>query len=159
MSSKKISKSQKNTQKRQNSISNMKKNTVEEFAKKKQLFDVIIAMEVIEHTANQSLFVETCCNMLEPNGLFFASTINRTLKALAFAIIGAEYILKWIPKGTHQWEKFLTPKEFSLMLKKNNTRIKNISGMVYNPIRQKFNLSKNTDINYFITAQKNINAR
>ena len=87
--------------------------TAEDLAERGESFDVILNMEVIEHVADPSAFVQTCARLLKPNGLIFIATLNRTLKSFGLAIIGAEYILGWLPRGTHQWEKFITPDELA----------------------------------------------
>ena len=87
--------------------------TVEELVAEGQTFDIVLAMEVVEHVADVEMFVDTCCKAAKPGGLLFMATLNRTLRAYALAIIGAEYVLGWLPRGTHQWDKFVTPAELS----------------------------------------------
>ncbi len=117
-------------------------------------FDVVLAMEVIEHVANVDMFVASISGLVKPGGLFIGSTLNRTLRSFALAIVGAEYILRWLPKGTHAWEKFVTPAEFADALSKNKLETGDTYGMVYNPLTDSWSLSGDTAVNYFIAARK-----
>ncbi len=129
--------------------------TAEELTKKKKKFDMVFCLEIIEHVANPSDFIDSCSTMLKPGGLLFISTINRTAKSYLQAIIGAEYVLRWLPIGTHSWEKFLKPSEIDESLRKNNMRIVDIKGMKYNPIKpEKWFLDNNIDVNYIMTSVK-----
>jgi 2-polyprenyl-6-hydroxyphenyl methylase/3-demethylubiquinone-9 3-methyltransferase len=116
-------------------------------------FDVVLAMEVIEHVADPSAFVNTCAAMLKPGGLIFVATLNRTFKSFALAIIGAEYVLGWLPKGTHQWEKFITPEELKAWLAESGVAVKDESGVVYNPFRNEWRRSREMDVNYMVVGQ------
>ncbi len=117
-------------------------------------FDVILNMEVIEHVADPAAFTKTCCAMLKPGGLMFVATLNRTAKSFAFAIVGAEYVLGWLPKGTHQWEKFITPDELKTWLADNGTPVVAESGVTYHPIAGDWRLSRDMSVNYMVVAEK-----
>ena len=111
-------------------------------------FDVILNMEIVEHVENIDYFLKSCANLLKKNGIMFVATINKTLKSYFFAIIGAEYILKWLPIGTHEWEKFVKPEKLIYDLKKNNLRLESLDGMKFNLITDKWKLSSDKSINY-----------
>lgn len=117
-------------------------------------FDVVLAMEVIEHVPDVQGFVDTAAALIRPGGLFGGSTLNRTKRAFALAIIGAEYLLRWLPVGTHRWEKFVTPEEFADALRAAGLLAHDPSGMTYNPLADRWSLSRDTAVNYFITAEK-----
>ncbi len=117
-------------------------------------FDVVLAMEVIEHVTNVSTFIEAASALLRPGGIFIGSTLNRTLRSFALAIVGAEYVLRWLPKGTHSWEKFVTPHEFQTELKRNGLESCDLGGMVYSPFTDSWRKSGDTSVNYFIAARK-----
>ena len=97
--------------------------TAEVLAEAGEKFDVVLAMEVVEHVTDVALFVSTCASMVKPGGLFIAATLNRTLKSFALAIVGAEYVLRWIPRGTHQWDKFVTPRELETAVENTGLRV------------------------------------
>ncbi len=126
--------------------------TAEDLAAQREQFDIVLAMEVVEHVTNVEEFVATCASMVKPGGLMIAATLNRTMKSFALAIVGAEYILRWLPKGTHQWEKFVTPDELERAVAATGLRVIDISGMVYNPLRDAWTLSRDTGVNYALTA-------
>ena len=111
-------------------------------------FDVILNMEIVEHVENIDFFLKSCANLLKKNGIMFVATINKTLKSYIFAIIGAEYILKWLPIGTHEWEKLVKPKDLINILKKNNLRLERLDGMKFNLIADQWSLSSDKSINY-----------
>ena len=117
-------------------------------------FDVVLAMEVIEHVSSVQNFVAASSALVEPGGLFIGSTLNRTMKSFALAIVGAEYILRWLPKGTHAWEKFVRPDEFSRALSHSGLRETDLQGMVYAPLSDAWHLSSDTSVNYFIAARR-----
>jgi 2-polyprenyl-6-hydroxyphenyl methylase/3-demethylubiquinone-9 3-methyltransferase len=117
-------------------------------------FDIVLAMEVIEHVENVPLFMKSCAGLVAPGGLLFIATINRTLRALALAIYGAEYVLRWIPRGTHQYEKFLTPEEVRALATRNGLRIVDQTGVVFHPIADEWRLSPDMGINYMVLAEK-----
>ncbi len=118
-------------------------------------FDVILNMEIVEHVENVDFFLKSCSKHLKKNGLMFVATLNKTLKSYLFAIIGAEYILRWLPIGTHQWEKFIKPHELIDLLKKYNLNLDKIDGMKFNIIKDEWNLSSDKSINYISKFIKN----
>jgi len=117
-------------------------------------FDVILNMEVIEHVGMPQFFLKNCCEMLEPGGLMFVATLNRTMKSFGLAIIGAEYVLRWLPKGTHEWEKFITPEELKGWLEGNNVATKAESGVTFHPLANEWRRSKDMGVNYMVVGQK-----
>src|SRR5215467_10424353 len=118
--------------------------TAEALADAGERFDVVMAMEVVEHVADVNLFVKRCAEMVKPKGLMVAATINRTLKSFALAIVGAEYVLRWLPPGTHQWEKFVTPNELEIALEKSGLRAIDERGVIYNLLADRWQLSTDT---------------
>lgn len=128
--------------------------TAEALAAAGEQFDVILNMEVVEHVADVELFIEACGKMVKPGGLMFIATINRTLKALGLAIIGAEYVLRWLPRGTHQYEKLVRPEELEAALSKAGMAMVETTGVFYNPLTDSWNKSKDTDVNYMVLAVK-----
>jgi len=128
--------------------------TAEELAAAGGKFDVVLNMEVLEHVADQPAFVATCASLARPGGLMFCATINRTMKAFAMAIVGAEYILRWLPHGTHQWEKFITPGELKKWLAEAGMEVLDETGVAYNPFTRKWLKSpRDMDVNYMLTAR------
>ena len=121
----------------------------------KKNFDVILNMEIVEHVENINLFLESSSNLLKKNGLMFVATINKTLKSYLFAIVGAEYILRWLPIGTHEWEKFVKPENLKIILSKFNMEMIKTDGVKFNPLFDKWSLSKDTSINYISKFTKN----
>jgi 2-polyprenyl-6-hydroxyphenyl methylase/3-demethylubiquinone-9 3-methyltransferase len=117
-------------------------------------FDVVLNMEVIEHVRDPARFIATCAAMLGPSGLMFVATINRTFKSFAFAILGAEYVFGWLPKGTHQWENFITPEELKGYLEANGLKTIETVGVSYNPLTGNWQRSRDTDVNYMMLAQR-----
>jgi 2-polyprenyl-6-hydroxyphenyl methylase / 3-demethylubiquinone-9 3-methyltransferase len=115
---------------------------------------VILNMEVIEHVADQQAFVKTCASMLRPGGLMFVATLNRTFKSFALGIIGAEYVLRWLPKGTHQWEKFVTPEELEHWLGDISVSVKAKTGVVYHPIANEWRRANDVSVNYMLVSRK-----
>ncbi len=111
-------------------------------------FDIILNMEIIEHVENVNFFLKTCSNLLKKNGIMFVATLNKTLKSYVFAIIGAEYILRWLPIGTHEWEKFVKPEELIEILKKNNLNLDKLDGMKFNLITNKWEINSDKSVNY-----------
>ena len=118
-------------------------------------FDVILNMEIIEHVEDVNFFLSSCSKLLKKNGIMFVATLNKTLKSYAFAIVGAEYILRWLPIGTHEWEKFIKPNELISMQKKNNLKLDRIDGMKFNLISDKWKLSNDKSVNYIAKFIKN----
>lgn len=117
-------------------------------------FDAVLAMEVIEHVRDVGQFLGQAATMVKPGGMLFVATLNRTWKSFAFGIIGAEYILRWVPQGTHDWNHFVTPEELATYLREAGLRIKGETGVIYDPLAGKWRLSHDVDINYMIAAQR-----
>ncbi len=118
-------------------------------------FDVILNMEIVEHVENIEFFLKSCSNLLKKNGLMFVATINKTLKSYIFAIIGAEYVLRWLPIGTHEWEKFVKPDDLKKILMENNLNLKKIEGMNFDMIKDEWKISKDLSVNYIAKFIKN----
>ena len=118
-------------------------------------FDVILNMEIVEHVENVNFFLKSCSKLLKKNGIMFVATLNKTLKSYIFAIVGAEYILRWLPIGTHEWEKFLKPEELISILKKNDLRLDKVDGMNFNLIKNKWSVSNDKSVNYIAKFIKN----
>ena len=125
----------------------------EKFSTKKK-FDIILNMEVIEHVEDINFFIKSSSSLLKKNGIMFIATINKTLSSYFYAIVGAEYILNWLPVGTHDWFKFVKPEELELLGKKNKLNLLEISGLKYNIFFDKWDLVKNTDVNYITKFKK-----
>ena len=121
----------------------------------KEKFDVILNMEIVEHVEDVSFFLESCTRLLKKNGIMFVATLNKTLKSYIFAIVGAEYILRWLPIGTHEWEKFVKPDELTSILKKNNLELDRIDGMNFNILTDKWSVSNDKSVNYIAKFIKN----
>ena len=128
--------------------------TAEELAAAHERFDVVLAMEVVEHVADVKSFVATCASMVKPGGLMIAATLNRTLKSFALAIVGAEYVLRWLPRGTHQWDKFVTPDELELALERAGLDVIGERGVIYNLLADRWQLSSDMDVNYMLVAER-----
>ena len=128
--------------------------TAEALADAGERFDLVLAMEVVEHVADVTLFVRRCAEMVKPGGLMLTATLNRTLKSFALAIVGAEYILRWLPRGTHQWDKFVTPAELETALEQGGLQRIAETGVIYNLLADKWQLSSDMDVNYMMTAEK-----
>ena len=118
-------------------------------------FDVILNMEIVEHVEDIQFFLKSCSKLLKKNGLMFVATINKTLKSYMFAIVGAEYVLRWLPIGTHEWEKFVKPGDLKDILKGNNLILDKLDGMHFNIIKDEWNISKNISVNYIAKFIKN----
>jgi 2-polyprenyl-6-hydroxyphenyl methylase/3-demethylubiquinone-9 3-methyltransferase len=110
-------------------------------------------MEVVEHVSDVGMFIGRCAAMLKPGGLMVVSTLNRNWKSFALAIVGAEYVLRWLPRGTHQWEKFVTPDELARHLLDNRLTIAEQTGVVYSPFADRWGLSSDMDVNYMMIAE------
>jgi len=117
-------------------------------------FDIVLNMEVVEHVDNVSLYMQSCAALVAPGGLLFTATLNRTLRARALAIFAAENVLRWLPRGTHDFEKFLTPAEIRALLTRNGLRIADETGVVYRPLADEWRLSADMGINYMVLAEK-----
>jgi len=123
--------------------------------KTKVKFDVILNMEIVEHVNDINFFIKKSSKLLKTNGVMFVATLNKTLKSYAFAIIGAEYILKWLPIGTHDWEKFVKPNNLIKISKKNNLILKKLDGMKFNILENSWKVSSDTSVNYITKFVKN----
>lgn len=128
--------------------------TAEALADAGESFDVVLNMEVVEHVADVPLFLEATSRMVRPGGLMFVATINRTLKAYALAIVGAEYVLRWLPQGTHTYEKLVRPAEIEGPLKTAGLAVIDRSGVSYNPLTDSWNQSRDMDVNYMLLAER-----
>ena len=130
------------------------RNTTLEEMDGRERFDIVLAMEVVEHVTDVGVFLGRCAAMLKPGGMMVASTLNRNWKSFALAIVGAEYVLRWLPRGTHQWSKFVTPDELTRHLLDNRLVVTEQSGVVYNPFADKWGLSADMDVNYMVVAEQ-----
>ena len=130
-------------------------NNSPEELKERNKFDIILNLEVVEHVDNLDLYLQSCSKLLKKNGLMFTATINRTLTSYVKAIVGAEYILRWLPIGTHDWNKFIKPEELEKKLNNQNFTTNNIKGLSFNPILNKWKKSENLSVNYIICSIKN----
>ena len=128
--------------------------TAEALAEAGERFRVVLAMEVVEHVADLAAFVRCCAGMVEPGGLMATATINRTLKSFALAIVGAEYVLRWLPRGTHRWDKFVTPNELEAALERAGLRAIDGRGVIYNILVDGWQLSDDMDVNYMLLAER-----
>ena len=125
-----------------------------EILKIKEKFDVILNMEIVEHVEDLDFFIKESSKLLKKNGIMFVATLNKTLKSYAFAIIGAEYILRWLPIGTHSWEKFVKPIDLINISKKNNLIFKKLDGMKFDILNNSWKVSRDTSVNYIIKFTK-----
>jgi 2-polyprenyl-6-hydroxyphenyl methylase / 3-demethylubiquinone-9 3-methyltransferase len=131
-----------------------RKVTAETLVAEGAAFDVVLAMEVVEHVPDVAAFVATATSLVKPGGLFCASTINRTKRAFALAIVGAEYVLRWLPAGTHNWEKFVTPDELETAISMGGLDVFDRQGVVYNPFADRWSLSRDMAVNYQMAARR-----
>jgi 2-polyprenyl-6-hydroxyphenyl methylase/3-demethylubiquinone-9 3-methyltransferase len=128
--------------------------TVEAVAARGEAFDLVLAMEVVEHVADVQAFVSACAGAVKPGGCLAMATINRTLRSFALAIVGAEYVLGWLPKGTHEWDRFVTPDELTSAIEGAGFAVSDLKGVVYNPLRDSWSLSEDTAVNYMLLASR-----
>ncbi|XP_022149772.1 ubiquinone biosynthesis O-methyltransferase, mitochondrial [Momordica charantia] len=128
--------------------------TAEKLVEQEKKFDAVIALEVIEHVADPAGFCQSLAALTVPNGATIISTINRSMRAFATAIVAAEYILHWLPKGTHQWSSFLTPEELVLILQRSSISVEEMAGFVYNPLTGQWSVSDDTSVNYIAFGTK-----
>ncbi|MBN8961405.1 MAG: bifunctional 2-polyprenyl-6-hydroxyphenol methylase/3-demethylubiquinol 3-O-methyltransferase UbiG [Rhizobiales bacterium] len=126
--------------------------TLEEMDQRER-FDIVLAMEVVEHVVDVGAFLARCASVLKPGGLMVVSTLNRTWKSFALAIVGAEYVLRWLPRGTHQWEKFVTPDELARHLENSRLGITEQAGVVYSPFADRWSTSSDMEVNYMVVAE------
>jgi 2-polyprenyl-6-hydroxyphenyl methylase/3-demethylubiquinone-9 3-methyltransferase len=128
--------------------------TAEALAETGRQFDVVLTLEVVEHVADIDLFLKSAAQMVKPGGMLIAATLNRTVKAFALAIVGAEYVLGWLPRGTHDWKKFVTPVELERHLADAGLKPCDQAGFTYNPLFDRWRVSKDMDVNYMVLAKK-----
>jgi 2-polyprenyl-6-hydroxyphenyl methylase/3-demethylubiquinone-9 3-methyltransferase len=129
--------------------------TAEELAAKGASFDVVLALEIVEHVADIDLFVSECARMVRPGGILIMSTLNRTLKSYALAIVGAEYVMRWLPRGTHTWSKFVTPAELTRSIEDTGLTVIDVAGLTYDPLRDRWSENRgDTDVNYMVVARR-----
>lgn len=128
--------------------------TSEDLAAKGEKYDLVLNMEVVEHVDNVPLYMKSCADLVKPGGLMLTATLNRTARAFALAIVGAEYVLGWLPKGTHDWKKFLTPEEIRTLLTRNGLKITGETGVVFHPLADEWRASRDMGINYMIMAER-----
>jgi 2-polyprenyl-6-hydroxyphenyl methylase/3-demethylubiquinone-9 3-methyltransferase len=128
--------------------------TAEALAEAGERFDVVLAMEVVEHVVDVPAFVASCASMVRPGGLLMMATLNRTLKSFALAIVGAEYVLRWVPRGTHQWDKFVKPEELETAIEAAGLQVIGERGVIYNPLADRWQLSSDMDVNYMLAAAR-----
>jgi 2-polyprenyl-6-hydroxyphenyl methylase/3-demethylubiquinone-9 3-methyltransferase len=128
--------------------------TVEQLSATAQQFDLVVCLEVVEHVPDVPGFLATCANLVRPGGLMVLSTLNRTLKSYALAIVGAEYVLRWLPRGTHRWDRFVTPAELASSLRAAGLQPDSPRGLVYRPLVDTWDLAPDTGVNYFLTASR-----
>lgn len=128
--------------------------TAETFAASGACFDAVLLLEVVEHVPDVPAFLKAVAPLVRPGGIMIVSTLNRTLKAYALAIVGAELILRWLPLGTHNWERFVTPDELRAALRSAGFSFADLTGMAYNPLADEWRLGRDTDVNYFATAMR-----
>ena len=128
--------------------------TAEQLVVKGETFDAILNMEVIEHVADPQAFMNSCGHLMKPDAIMFLATLNRTLKAFALAIVGAEYVLRWLPRGTHKWDKFITPKELENMVEKAGLEFFTSTGVSFNPLTDKWRQSGDMSVNYMGVTRK-----
>ena len=128
--------------------------TVEELVATGARYDAVVCLEVVEHVPDVGAFVKACADLVRPGGMLILSTINRTLKSYALAIVAAEYVLGWLPRGTHQWERFITPDELTTHVAAAGLAAPRLKGFVYNPLRDAWSLSDETGVNYLLSAAR-----
>jgi len=128
--------------------------TAEALAATGARFDAVMAMEIVEHVSDVGLFLGATAALVRPGGAFAIATLNRTVKSLLLAKIGAEYILRWLPAGTHDWRRFLKPSEIAVHLRRSGLTVRDATGVVYSPLTDEWLLSKDLDVNYMMFAAK-----
>ncbi|MFA5120797.1 bifunctional 2-polyprenyl-6-hydroxyphenol methylase/3-demethylubiquinol 3-O-methyltransferase UbiG [Zavarzinia sp.] len=126
--------------------------TAEDLARAGERFDIVLNMEVVEHVADLNLFMAACASMVKPGGVMVTATLNRTPKAFALAIVGAEYVLRWLPRGTHHFNKFVKPSELAAALRPTGLETRGSTGVSYNPLADEWRLSRDMDVNYMVFA-------
>lgn len=127
---------------------------VEDLVGREAGFDVVLAMEVVEHVADVAAFVGASADLVRPGGLLLVATLNRTAKAFALAIVGAEYVMRWLPRGTHDWRKFVKPSELASALRPTGLSVTRLTGVTYNPLNDRWSLSGDLDVNFMLEAAR-----
>ena len=131
--------------------------TAEDLAAAGEQFDVVLNMEVVEHVSDPQAYLTACRNLLKPQGLMICSTLNRTAKSFMMAIVGAEWVMRWLPRGTHDWQKFITPNELFVLLEKAGLETVDRKGMVFNPVNWRWSLSaRDLSVNYVTTSVRRV---
>jgi 2-polyprenyl-6-hydroxyphenyl methylase / 3-demethylubiquinone-9 3-methyltransferase len=128
--------------------------TAEALEEAGETFDAVLAMEVVEHVADFNLFIDVCATLVKPGGLMFVATLNRTMKSFGLAIVGAEYILRWLPRGTHRWDRFVTPNELEIAIAQAGLQIVDQTGVIYNLLADRWQLATDMDVNYMVVAEQ-----
>ncbi|GLS43008.1 ubiquinone biosynthesis O-methyltransferase [Methylobacterium brachythecii] len=128
--------------------------TIESLVERDERFDIVLAMEVVEHVVDRTAFLATCCAAVKPGGLLFAATLNRTMRSFALAIVGAEYVLNWLPKGTHDWDKFVKPDELTADLEAGGLQVFDTAGVMFDPLTGGWRRSRDTAVNYMVAARR-----
>lgn len=128
--------------------------TAEQLVAEGAQFDVVLTMEVVEHVADPGPFIADCSRLLAPGGVCFAATLNRTAKSFVMAIVGAEYVLGWLPRGTHSWSKFVKPSELARWFRESGLDLGELSGVGYNPLSDSFALTRDVGVNYMMVATR-----
>jgi 2-polyprenyl-6-hydroxyphenyl methylase/3-demethylubiquinone-9 3-methyltransferase len=128
--------------------------TAEAVATSGERFDVVLNMEVVEHVDNVPLYMKSCAELVAPGGLLFTASINRTPRAFALAVVGAEYVLGWLPRGTHDYRKFLTPEEIEALVRRNGLKVVEKIGVVFHPLADEWRQSRDTGVNYMVLAER-----
>jgi 2-polyprenyl-6-hydroxyphenyl methylase / 3-demethylubiquinone-9 3-methyltransferase len=131
-----------------------RRTAAEDLAATGERFDAVLALEVVEHVASPELFLAAAAELVRPGGALIAATLNRTPKSFLFAILGAEYLLRWLPRGTHRWDKFLRPSELVAGLRAGGLETSEVSGLTYSPLADRWSLSRDLDVNYLLFAVK-----
>ena len=126
----------------------------EDLAGRGRRFDVVLNMEVVEHVADRAAFLDACCSLIRPQGAMVVSTLNRTFKALALAKVGAEYVMRWLPAGTHDWRKFVKPSELAAGLRAGGVELRDLTGLTYDPLAGEWALGRDLEVNYLAFAVK-----
>jgi 2-polyprenyl-6-hydroxyphenyl methylase/3-demethylubiquinone-9 3-methyltransferase len=119
-----------------------------------EVFDVVLSLEVLEHVADRGAFIQDCASLMKPDGMMIVATLNRTPKSFLFGKVAAEYVLRWLPAGTHDWRKFVRPSELAADLRRSGLRIADLKGVVYSPLSDRFSLSADIDVNYLALAER-----
>jgi 2-polyprenyl-6-hydroxyphenyl methylase / 3-demethylubiquinone-9 3-methyltransferase len=128
--------------------------TVEALAAEGRQFDAVVALEIVEHVADTGLFMRACSEVTRPGGALFFATLNRTAKSFLFAIVGAEYVLRWLPRGTHRWDRFVRPSELADGLSAQGATVVDVTGVTYDPLQDEWRLSRDLAVNYMLYAEK-----